>query len=60
MGTGSGVARYDKIKYRTRTHATHFGNTAGIPVPVLNAKYGSLDRIICIYGSNLCTIAKIQ
>ena len=36
-GYGCGIARCDKITYRTRTRATRFGSTAGIPEPVLNA-----------------------
>jgi hypothetical protein len=28
--------RYAKIQYHTRTHVTCFGNTAGLPVLVLN------------------------
>ena len=32
-----GMPRCAKVRYRTRTHVTHFGNTAGLPVPVLNA-----------------------
>ncbi len=35
-GTGSGMPRYAKVDYRTRTHATCFGKTAGKPVPVPN------------------------
>ena len=31
-----GVPQCAEIYYRTRTHATHFGNTAGFSVPVLN------------------------
>ena len=54
MGTGSGVARCDKIKYRTCTPATCFGNTAGIPIPVLNATYCSrynlnINLIVTLY-----------
>ena len=30
------MPRYAKVDYRTRTRTTRFGNTAGIPVPVLN------------------------
>ena len=33
-----GMLRYAKIEYRTRTRDTRFGNTAGLPVPVLNPK----------------------
>jgi len=34
-GTGTRCA---KIQYRTRTRGTRFGNTAGLPVPMLNPK----------------------
>ena len=29
-----GVSRCGKVPHRTRTRATHFGNTAGFPIPV--------------------------
>lgn len=35
-GTGSGMPRYAKVDYRTRTCTTRFGNTAGFSVPILN------------------------
>jgi hypothetical protein len=31
-----GVPRCVEIQYRTRTRATRFGSTAGLPVPVFN------------------------
>ena len=34
-----GMLRCAKICYRTRTCATHFLNTAGLPVPVLNPSF---------------------
>jgi hypothetical protein len=39
-GTGCGMPRCAKIHYRTRTHVTRFGNTAGLPAPVLNLMPG--------------------
>ena len=35
-----GVLRCAKIQNRTRTRITRFGNTAGLPVPVLNPSCG--------------------
>ena len=37
-GTGSGMPRYAKVDYRTRTRVTRFGKPAGFPVPVANPK----------------------
>ena len=31
-----GVLRCAKVQYHTRTHGTHFGSTAGKPIPVRN------------------------
>ena len=33
-----GVSRCTKNQNRTRTRGTRFGNTAGLPVPVLNPR----------------------
>jgi hypothetical protein len=35
-----GVLRCAKNQNCTHTHVTRFGNTAGLPVPVLNPRYG--------------------
>ena len=39
-----GVSRCAKNPNRTRTRVTHFGNTAGLAVPVLNPNYISHPR----------------
>ena len=39
-GTGSGMPRYAKVDYRTRTRVTRFGKPAGFPVPVRNPMGG--------------------
>ena len=31
-----GTPQCAKVHYRTRTHATRFGNTMGLPIPILN------------------------
>src|ERR1700736_1964689 len=36
-----GVSRCAKNQHRTCTRVTHFGNTAGLPVPVLNPTHSS-------------------
>ena len=33
-----GILRYGKTRYRTRTRVTRFGNTSGLPVPLLKPK----------------------
>jgi hypothetical protein len=35
-GTGCGYGAVCKVAHRTRTRATRFGNTAGLPAPVAN------------------------
>ena len=32
------VSQCAKIQNHTHTHGTHFGNTVGIPIPILNPK----------------------
>ena len=44
-GTGCGMPRCAKIHYRTRTHVTCFGNTAGLPAPVLNLTWIKLNKV---------------
>ena len=34
VGTGSSMLQYAEVQYHTCTHTTHFGNTAGILIPV--------------------------
>ena len=34
-----GVTRCNKIKDHTRTCDTHFGNSAGLPAPMVHPKY---------------------
>ena len=35
-GTGCGYGAVSKFGHRTRTRATRFGNTAGLPAPMAN------------------------
>jgi hypothetical protein len=37
-GMGDGMPRCAKIHYRTHTRITRFGNTAGLPTPILNLR----------------------
>ena len=55
-----GVPRCAKIHYCTRTHATRFGNTTGLPIPVFNPTFDApfheelydwLDHVIDIATS---------
>ena len=48
-GIGSSMPWCAKVHYRTHTCTTHFGKTAGIPVPVLNPiQHTLLSEIICV------------
>ena len=53
-GTGSGMPQCAKVDNCTRTHATHFGITAGLPVPVPNP---ILDTFRL--GSSYSTLVKV-
>ena len=43
-----GVVRCDKIKYRTRTRVTRFGNTVGFSIPVLNPIFDPGHKMIFV------------
>src|ERR1700760_1958964 len=49
-GTGSGMPRYAKVDYRTRTRVTRFGKPAGFPVPVWNPMIGWVYQINQVAG----------
>ena len=45
-GTGSGMPRYAKVDYRTRTRVTRFGKPAGFPVPVRNPTEDLVNHVL--------------
>ena len=44
-----GMLRCAKICYRTRTHATRFLNTTGLPIPVLNPRCGKSQPTVYLW-----------
>ena len=47
-----GVLWCAKIHYHTCTHATHFGNTAGLPIPVFNPNWAIVKDLISVLEVN--------
>ena len=58
MGTGCSMPQCAKIHYHTCTCVTHFGNTAGLPAPVLNPMYGPKQEYT--YTTNCLNIIRPQ
>ena len=61
-----GISRCAKIHYRTRTHATRFGITVGLPVPILNPnprhhrQFFAFGSVFCIDQSGARLVAGLS
>jgi len=47
------IVQCAKVHYRTHTRVTHFGNTVGLPTPVLNPNHNGSDQLSSLrtYGN---------
>ena len=59
-GTGHGVPRCAKVDYHTRTRTTHFGNTTGFSIPMLNPKCKIRDTLAHFKANGDVNVLKRQ